>query len=85
MKVLSHPIIKNANSKRVLFEISKEIKDLAKLAKNKLFNYLSNILEGSITVSNLGMFGISEFAAIIKSSPSINFSSWVKLLKNLLL
>ena len=57
------PIIKKANSKGIN-EISKEIKNLAKLAK---INSLTpeQYTGGSITVSNLGMFGISEFAAII--------------------
>ena len=57
------PIIKKVNSKG-LNEISKEIKDLAKLAKTNSLKP-EQYTGGSITVSNLGMFGISEFAAII--------------------
>ena len=57
------PVIKKVNSKG-LNEISVEIRELAKLAKT---NSLApkQYTGGSITVSNLGMFGISEFAAII--------------------
>ena len=57
------PVIKAVNSKG-LNEVSLEIRELAKLAKT---NSLApkQYTGGSITVSNLGMFGISEFAAII--------------------
>ncbi|MDC6448278.1 dihydrolipoamide acetyltransferase family protein [Alphaproteobacteria bacterium] len=57
------PIIKKANLKG-LNEISNEIKKLAKLAKSNSLTP-DQYTGGSITVSNLGMFGISEFAAII--------------------
>ena len=57
------PIVKKVNSKG-LNEISKEIKNLAKLAKTNSLKP-EQYTGGSITVSNLGMFGISEFAAII--------------------
>ena len=57
------PIVKKVNSKG-LNEISKEIKNLAKLAKTNSLKP-QQYTGGSITVSNLGMFGISEFAAII--------------------
>ena len=62
------PIVKEANLKG-LNKISKEIKDLAKLAKeNKLKP--NQYIGGSITVSNLGMFGITEFSAIINPPQS---------------
>ena len=62
------PIVKEANLKG-LNKISKEIKDLAKLAKeNKLKP--NQYVGGSITVSNLGMFGITEFSAIINPPQS---------------
>jgi len=62
------PIVKKANSKD-LKEISKEIKNLLELAKkNKLQKEQYD--GGSITVSNLGMFGITEFSAIINSPQS---------------
>ncbi len=57
------PIVKKVNSKG-LNEISNEIKELAKLAKTNSLKP-EQYTGGSITVSNLGMFGISEFAAII--------------------
>ena len=72
------PIIKKANIKG-LNEISKEIKDLAKLAKkNSLIPV--QYTGGSITVSNLGMFGISEFAAII-SPPQASILAVGKIIK----
>ena len=57
------PIIKNVNSKGLKL-ISDEIRELAKLAKTNSLTP-DQYTGGSITVSNLGMFGISEFAAII--------------------
>ena len=62
------PIIKNADSKGLNI-ISSEIRELAKLAKtNSLIP--EQYTGGSITVSNLGMYGISEFAAIISPPQS---------------
>jgi len=57
------PIIKGVNSKGII-QISDEIRKLAKLAKTNSLKP-DQYTGGSITVSNLGMFGISEFAAII--------------------
>jgi len=62
------PIIKKANLKG-LKEISNEIKALAKLAKQNLLKP-EQYTGGSITVSNLGMFGITEFSAIINQPQS---------------
>ncbi|XP_065211325.1 pyruvate dehydrogenase protein X component-like [Planococcus citri] len=57
------PIVKQADQKSV-DEISAEIKELAKKARlGKL--QLHEFQGGSFTISNLGMFGISEFSAII--------------------
>ena len=72
------PIIKAVNSKG-LNEISLEIRELAKLAKT---NSLSpkQYTGGSITISNLGMFGISEFAAII-SPPQASILAVGKIIK----
>jgi len=72
------PIIKSVNSKG-LNEISLEIRELAKLAKT---NSLSpkQYTGGSITISNLGMFGISEFAAII-SPPQASILAVGKIIK----
>jgi len=59
------PIVKNANMKSVQ-EISAEVKDLAGKAKeNKL--KLDEFQGGTFTISNLGMFGIAEFTAIINA------------------
>eukprot|EP01091_Cochliopodium_minus_P013423 TRINITY_DN4321_c1_g2_i1.p1 TRINITY_DN4321_c1_g2~~TRINITY_DN4321_c1_g2_i1.p1 ORF type:complete len:371 (-),score=92.25 TRINITY_DN4321_c1_g2_i1:51-1163(-) len=57
------PIIKNANHKRIQ-EISSEMKSLAGKAKEgKLLP--QEYQGGSFTISNLGMFGIDEFSAVI--------------------
>ena len=57
------PIIKKADTKSVM-QISKEMKDLAARAKeNKLKP--EEFQGGGFSVSNLGMFGVKHFAAII--------------------
>lgn len=57
------PIVRHADYKNV-GEISVEIKDLAERAKhNKL--QPQEYKGGSFTVSNLGMFGVSDFIAVI--------------------
>ncbi|XP_071496773.1 pyruvate dehydrogenase protein X component-like [Diadema antillarum] len=57
------PIVKNADTKG-LVEISATVKDLATRARaNKL--KLDEFQGGSFSISNLGMFGISEFSAVI--------------------
>lgn len=62
------PIIKNANLKG-LREISKEAKDLIKRSReNKLS--LDEFQGGSFTISNLGMYNISHFSAIINPPQS---------------
>ena len=62
------PIVKRADEKG-LFEISNEIKELVRKAKkSKLSPEEYN--GGTITISNLGMFGISEFSAIISPPQS---------------
>ena len=59
------PIVKNANTKPVE-AISAEVKELAGKAKeNKL--KLDEFQGGTFTISNLGMFGIAEFTAIINA------------------
>ena len=59
------PIVKSANTKAVQ-EISQEVKELAGKAKeNKL--KLDEFQGGTFTISNLGMFGIAEFTAIINA------------------
>jgi len=72
------PIIKNADSKGLNI-ISSEIRELAKLAKTNSLTP-EQYTGGSITVSNLGMFGISEFAAII-SPPQSSILAIGKIIK----
>jgi pyruvate dehydrogenase E2 component (dihydrolipoamide acetyltransferase) len=84
------PIIKNAD-KKGLKEISIEIKDLAEKAKKGKLQP-KDYVGGTISISNLGMFGISEFSAIInppqssilavgviKKIPVINDNSEIKI------
>ena len=62
------PIVKNAD-KKGLIEISKEIKELVNKAKTgKLLP--DEYTGGTISISNLGMFGIIEFSAIINPPQS---------------
>ncbi len=62
------PIVREAD-KKGLAEISTEIKTLVKKAnQNKLLP--EEYSGGSITISNLGMFGITEFQAIINPPQS---------------
>jgi pyruvate dehydrogenase E2 component (dihydrolipoamide acetyltransferase) len=57
------PIIKKADTKR-LSEISAEMKDLGLRARgNKL--KLNEFQGGTFSISNLGMYGIKDFAAVI--------------------
>ncbi|QGR02155.1 pyruvate dehydrogenase complex dihydrolipoamide acetyltransferase [Ehrlichia ruminantium] len=62
------PIIKNANKKSLL-EISNEIKVLANKAKSGKLKP-EEFQGGGFTISNLGMFGIKEFSAIINPPQS---------------
>lgn len=57
------PVIKSADTK-TLIEISDAVKDLATRAKNKKLSP-DEFAGGTITVSNLGSFGIDQFSAII--------------------
>jgi pyruvate dehydrogenase E2 component (dihydrolipoamide acetyltransferase) len=57
------PVIKQAE-KKTLLEISETVKDMAVRAKNKKLTP-DEFAGGTITVSNLGAFGIDQFAAII--------------------
>lgn len=62
-KGLITPIVKNADIKR-LGEIAKEVKDLANTAKEGKLKP-EQYIGGTFTISNLGMFGVKEFSAII--------------------
>lgn len=57
------PVVKSCDTK-TLREISEEVKDLATRARNKKLAP-HEYQGGSSSVSNLGMFGIKEFAAVI--------------------
>lgn len=57
------PVIKAAETKTLL-EISQAVKDMAGRAKNKKLSP-DEFAGGTITVSNLGAYGIDQFAAII--------------------
>ncbi len=57
------PVIRAAETKSLL-EISQAVKDLAGRAKNKKLSP-DEFAGGTITVSNLGAYGIDQFAAII--------------------
>jgi pyruvate dehydrogenase E2 component (dihydrolipoamide acetyltransferase) len=57
------PIIRNADLKGAM-QISLEMKDLAARAKTGKLK-LDEFQGGGFTISNLGMFGVKEFAAII--------------------
>jgi len=57
------PIIRNADTKG-LAQISAEMKDLAARAKTGKLK-LTEFQGGTFSISNLGMFGIKDFAAVI--------------------
>nr|MCU0797787.1 2-oxo acid dehydrogenase subunit E2 [Akkermansiaceae bacterium] len=57
------PVIKNAESKTLL-QISQEVKDMAGRAKNKKLKP-NEFDGGTITVSNLGAWGVEFFDAIV--------------------
>jgi pyruvate dehydrogenase E2 component (dihydrolipoamide acetyltransferase) len=60
---LSTPIIRAADSKTV-WEIAREVRELAaRAARNAL--KMEELFGGSFSISNLGMYGIDEFDAII--------------------
>jgi len=62
------PIVKDADLKG-LAQISAEMRDLAKRARDGKLK-LEEFQGGSMTVSNLGMYGIKEFSAIINPPQS---------------
>ena len=57
------PVVKNVQSKGLL-EISMDMKDLANKAKDGKLQP-EEYLGGSFSISNLGMYGIKEFSAVI--------------------
>jgi pyruvate dehydrogenase E2 component (dihydrolipoamide acetyltransferase) len=57
------PVVRDADRKSVL-EISREVRELASKAKSKKLKP-EEMSGGTFSVSNLGMFGIDEFSAVI--------------------
>ncbi|MBM9545763.1 pyruvate dehydrogenase complex dihydrolipoamide acetyltransferase [Leptospira sp. 201903074] len=62
------PVIRNADGKSIL-QISKEVKELAKKARERKLKP-EEFSNGTFTISNLGMYGISRFTAIINEPES---------------
>jgi len=62
------PVVRHADGK-VLTQISAEVRDYAKRAKNKKLQP-EDWQGNTFTISNLGMFGIEEFTAIINPPDS---------------
>lgn len=62
-KGLMVPVVKNAD-KKTLVEIDKEVNSLIKKAREGTIT-LENLEGGTFTISNLGMYGIDYFEAII--------------------
>ncbi len=60
---LMTPVIRDADRKGVM-QIAEEVRDLAARARDKKLQ-LEEITNGTFSISNLGMFGIEEFTAVI--------------------
>jgi pyruvate dehydrogenase E2 component (dihydrolipoamide acetyltransferase) len=60
---LATPIVRKAEAKSV-WQISSEVKELAARAARNLLK-MEEILGGSFSISNLGMYGVDEFDAVI--------------------
>jgi pyruvate dehydrogenase E2 component (dihydrolipoamide acetyltransferase) len=57
------PVVRDADRKGVL-EIAREVRDLAKRAREKKLK-AEEMRDGTFSISNLGMYGIESFAAVI--------------------
>ncbi len=62
------PVVRNADRKSVI-EISREVKDLAARARDRRLKP-EEFTGSTFTISNLGMFGVTEFTAIINPPES---------------
>jgi len=62
------PVVRNADQKSV-FDIAMEVKDLAKKARDRKLKP-EEFTNGTFTISNLGMYGITRFTAIINDPES---------------
>ena len=60
---LMTPVIRDADRKGVA-QIAEEVRDLANRARSKKLQ-LEEMTNGTFSISNLGMFGIEEFTAVI--------------------
>ena len=68
------PVVRHADGKR-LSQIGAEVRDFAGKAKDKKLQP-SDWEGNTFTISNLGMFGIDEFTAIINAPDACIFSHW---------
>jgi len=57
------PVVRNADQKSIV-AIAREVRDLASRARARKLKP-EEMTEGTFSISNLGMFGIDEFAAVI--------------------
>jgi len=57
------PVVRNADRKSVV-AIAREVRDLASRARARKLKP-EEMSDGTFSISNLGMFGIDEFAAVI--------------------
>lgn len=57
------PVVRDADAKGLL-TIAREVRDLASRAQNKQLKP-EEMMGGTFSISNLGMFGVEEFAAVI--------------------
>ncbi|TGN18424.1 pyruvate dehydrogenase complex dihydrolipoamide acetyltransferase [Leptospira idonii] len=62
------PVVRSADKKSI-FQISSEVKELAKKARDRKLKP-EEFSNGTFTISNLGMYGISKFTAIINEPES---------------
>ena len=62
------PVVRNADRKSVI-DISREVKDLAARARERKLRP-EEFMGSTFTISNLGMFGVAEFTAIINPPES---------------
>ncbi|MBW2190815.1 MAG: pyruvate dehydrogenase complex dihydrolipoamide acetyltransferase [Deltaproteobacteria bacterium] len=65
---LMTPVIRDADRKGVM-QIAEEVRDLAARARDKKLQ-LEEMTNGTFSISNLGMFGIEEFTAVINPPES---------------
>jgi pyruvate dehydrogenase E2 component (dihydrolipoamide acetyltransferase) len=57
------PVVKNAGGKSI-YQVGEEVSDLSRRARDKKLRP-EDVADGTFTITNLGMFGIDHFTAII--------------------